>query len=141
MKIQRGLPLSASETLIVAKLKKLQDGGGTAAVDSMADGGAARNINYALDIQQRIKRRRVGGSVRDEYVNMDMLVGTSVSCERIFSIAQHIMTAVRKRTSPLIFETILFLKMNRDNWDKNVVGRAMGSSALPSETSDGAFIM
>jgi hypothetical protein len=51
------------------------------------------------------------------------------------------MTAVRKSTSPIVFEAILFLKMNRDNWDENVVGRAMGSSALPSETTDDAFIM
>jgi hypothetical protein len=141
MKIHKEVPLNANEMLIVAKLKKLQDGGGTAAFESMADGGSEGNINYALDIQQRIKRRRVGGSVRDEYINMDMLVGTSVSCERIFSIAQHIMTAVRKSTSPIVFEAILFLKMNRDNWDENVVGRAMGSSALPSETTDDAFIM
>ena len=107
----------------------------------MADGGAASSSNYAVDIQQRIKRRRLGGSVRDEYFNLEMLVGTSVSCERIFSIAQHIMTAVRKSTSPIVFETILFLKMNKDNWDESVVGRAMGSSALPSETNDDAFIM
>ena len=141
LKIHRGISLTPIEILTVAKLKKSQAEGGTASVASMADGGAASSSNYAVDIQQRIKRRRLGGSVRDEYFNLEMLVGTSVSCERIFSIAQHIMTAVRKSTSPIVFETILFLKMNKDNWDESVVGRAMGSSALPSETNDDAFIM
>ena len=50
----------------------------------------------------------------------------SVSCERLFSIAKHILTCLRKLTSPTVFEAMLFLKMNRHNWNEVVVSKAMG---------------
>jgi len=53
-------------------------------------------------------------------------LGTSVSCERLVSIANNILTCVRKSTSPAVFETILFLKMNSHYWNEVAVGKAMG---------------
>ena len=92
-------------------------------------------INYADTIQQRIKRRKSAlGSVYDDYICLDLLVGTSVSwCERLFSIAKHILTCVRKSTSPLVFEAILFLKMNRHFWNDVIVGKAMGRTLAPAD--------
>ena len=55
----------------------------------------------------------------------NLLVGTSVSCERLLSIAKHILTCVRKSRSPLVFEPSLFLKMNRHFWNDVIVGKAM----------------
>ena len=57
----------------------------------------------------------------------------SVSCERLFSNAKHILTCVRKSTSPAVFEAMLFLKMNRlflkmnrHYWNEVVFSKAMG---------------
>ena len=55
----------------------------------------------------------------------------SVSCKRLVSIAKHILTCVRKSTSPLVFEAILFLKMNRHFWNDVIVGKAMGRTLAP----------
>ena len=83
--------------------------------------------NYADLIQKRIKwRKHVVRSINENYICLDLLLGTSVSCERLFSIAKHILTCVRKSTSPAVFEAILFLKMNRHYWNEVVVGKAMG---------------
>jgi len=56
-----------------------------------------------------------------------------VSCERLFSAAKHILTDVRKSTSPVLFEAILFLKHNRALWNERTVGKAMGKTVYPAE--------
>ena len=88
---------------------------------------SSEHQNYADLIQKRLKRRKCAvWSINENYICLDLLLGTSVSCERLFSIAKHILTCVRKSTSPAVFEAILFLKMNRHYWNEVVVGKAMG---------------
>jgi hypothetical protein len=65
---------------------------------------------------------------QDVYCNLDMLPGTSVNCERLFSLAKHILTDTRKRTSPALFEALLLLKVNKRFWNEYSVGQAMGRS-------------
>ena len=81
-----------------------------------------------------MKRRKSAlGSIYDDYICLDLLVGTSVSCKRLFSITKHILTFVRKSTSSPVFEAILFLKMNCHFWnDVIVVGKAMGRTLAPA---------
>ncbi len=57
-----------------------------------------------------------------------MICGTSVEGERLFSVAKNILTDTRKSSSPAVFEAILLLKMNRNEWDVYTVGKAMGIS-------------
>ncbi len=54
-----------------------------------------------------------------------MIPGTSVKCERHFSLAKHILTDTRKRTTPALFEALLILKVNREWWDEYTVAAAM----------------
>jgi hypothetical protein len=61
-------------------------------------------------------------------INLDILQGTSVNCERLFSIAKHILSDRWKKTSPRLFEALLFLKANRKLWNVYAVGVAMGRS-------------
>ena len=76
-----------------------------------------------------MKRRKTStDDIAGQYINLDILCGTSVSCERLFSAAKHILTDTRKSTSPAVFESILLLKVNRKEWDVNSVGRAMGQT-------------
>ena len=60
------------------------------------------------------------------YISLDVLPGTSVNCERLFSLAQFILLDTRKRTSPKLFEALILLKVNRSFWNVFMVGKAMG---------------
>ena len=81
----------------------------------------------AEKIKDRQKRQKTGNdTLASQYINLDILAGTSVSCERLFSSAKHILTDTRKSTSPAVFEAILLLKVNRTEWDVHTMGRAMG---------------
>jgi hypothetical protein len=61
-----------------------------------------------------------------KYMNLHVLVGTSVSCQRLFSAANFILTDLRKSKLLTMFEAILLLKVNRCDWDVYPVGRALG---------------
>ena len=142
-KIMKGEPLNDIESRAVIRLRKKTNAGLPHSLleddndsPTSAESGEemVSQINYADTIQQRIKRRKSAlGSVYDDYICLDLLVGTSVSCERLFSIAKHILTCVRKSTSPLVFEAILFLKMNRHFWNDVIVGKAMGRTLAPAD--------
>ena len=57
---------------------------------------------YAQAIQQKLKRQRREATNRQSpelYINFDILPGTSVDCERLFSSAKFILSNTRKRTS------------------------------------------
>ena len=60
------------------------------------------------------------------YISLDVLPGTSVNCERLFSLAKFILLDTRKRTSPKLFEALILLKVNRSFRNVFMVGKAMG---------------
>ena len=83
-------------------------------------------VNYAEKVKKRLKMEEMESIQRDQYVNVHVVPGTSVNCERLFSLAKHILTDTRKNTCPLLFEALLFLRVNRDLWNSYSVGKAMG---------------
>ena len=87
--------------------------------------------SYSQALQRKLKRqRRDAGAERTEvYVNLDMLPGTSVNCERLFSTAKFILSDTRKRTSPTLFEALLLLKVNSGFWNVFSVSKAMARTS------------
>jgi hypothetical protein len=80
-------------------------------------------LSYAQKLELRMKRRKTStDDIAGQYINLGILCGTSVSCERLFSAAKHILTDTRKSTSPAVFESILLLKVNRNNNKTNLKG-------------------
>ena len=78
--------------------------------------------------------------IAKQYINLDILSGTSVSCERLFSAAKFILTAdTRKSMSPSVFESILLLKVNRTEWDALSLGRSMRKTTGMSFGGDTAM--
>eukprot|EP00171_Calliarthron_tuberculosum_P022099 IDg22099t1 len=73
--------------------------------------------------QIEAKRRRL--NKRAEFLVPNFLPATSCSAERVFSSAKWVLTDVRKRMSPILFEALLFLKVNRRLWDIKTVATAM----------------
>lgn len=82
--------------------------------------------NETLSYFERIeaKRRRLSSSVT-KYLDCRFIPATSCSAERLFSAARWILTCKRKRMSPILFEALLFLKLNRNMWDIKSVASAM----------------
>jgi hypothetical protein len=76
-------------------------------------GGTPVQERYSETLERRLKRQKtLEIEASDIYCNLDMLPGTSVNCERMFSLAKHILTDTRKRTSAPLFEALLLLKVN-----------------------------
>ena len=47
------------------------------------------SLTYAQKVELRMKRRKTNNNdVASKYVNLDVLCGTSVQCERLFSVAK-----------------------------------------------------
>jgi hypothetical protein len=100
-------------------------------------GGTPVQERYSETLERRLKRQKtLEIETSDIYCNLDMLPGTSVNCERMFSLAKHILTDTRKRTSAPLFEALLLLKVNRQMWNEHSVGRAMGRSADYNDNDD-----
>jgi hypothetical protein len=139
VKIAKGVQLTLEEEQSVQPLMKERDviipvvPMEDANVDD-ADNGTP--TNYAASLERRLKRRRMDAvREKDAYINLDILPGTSVTCERLFSLAKHVLTDTRKRTSPSLFEALMLLKVNRELWDVLVVGKAMGSKSRSQQNT------
>jgi hypothetical protein len=72
-------------------------------------------------IQQAIKKHRKTGNTQSSYIDCRFLVATTNTVERLFSTSRSIMTYQRSKMSPIMFEAILFLKVNRAFWDLKTV--------------------
>lgn len=77
-------------------------------------------------ILDRRKRRRVEQD--HPYMNLNFILGSSAEIERLFSIAGRILADQRRNMTPMLFEALVFLKVNRGYWDFRTVLSAMGNS-------------
>ena len=137
IKLHSELPLNALEKRAVAHM--LVANATNNPVEDNTE--SRRQLSYLQKVRDQVKRRKLNSSepVRSQYISLDSLPGTSVSLERLFSAAKLFLTPGRSRTSPVLFEALLFLKHNRIFWDVHAVGRAMGMqvrSDILAEDSD-----
>ena len=103
----------------------------TAAHVASGDAEVVR-LSYSEELQQKLKRQKVEQMEQEKpkvYMDLTLLPGTSVNCERLFSAAKFILSDTRKRTSPKLFEALLLLKVNKLYWNSISVSKGMRSSA------------
>jgi hypothetical protein len=141
MQIARALPLSEELQNAAQVLIRPED-----PVDENAipvgdnDDEVVATESYSQELQRKLKRqkRETSNEKANMYMNLDMLPGTSVNCERLFSAAKFILSDTRKRTTPNLFEALLLLKVNRGFWNVYSVGQAMGrtTSDVDKNTSN-----
>ncbi len=132
MRIAHSLPLSdEQEALVVPLLKEASP----AVEESVLDNEGSNNdldnqsVSYSEELQRKLKRQRIELLQAEKakvYIDLNVVPGTSVNCERLFSAAKFILSDTRKRTSPKLFEALLLLKVNRNKWNSVAVGKAMG---------------
>ena len=154
MKISNSMPLSEEERCAASCLlvdfvtSPESEGSGAGGADSVLgsdDDEEGGHGDYAKLLERRLKRQKrnndgtenyINFDSTENYINFDVLPGTSVNCERLFSLAKHILSDTRKKTSPRLFEALLFLKVNRKLWDVYDVGIAMGRLSAAASRGD-----
>lgn len=71
------------------------------------------------------KRNRMEASRK--YRNCHFILGSAAEVERLWSICNYILTDHRKSLTAVLFESLVFLKVNVKFWDLNLVCEAMRS--------------
>ena len=132
MNISRGLPLSEEQRTAATPLVRPDDQQVDDRVslnDDDDDDEQSESYSQALQRKLKLQRKDAGAEQAEVYVNLDMLPGTSVNCERLFSTAKFILSDTRKRTSPTLFEALLLLKVNSGFWNVFSVSKAMARTS------------
>ena len=55
----------------------------------------------------------------------DHVIGSAAEVDCLWLIARYILTTSRTKMAPIVFEAILFLRMNRALWDERTVMEAL----------------
>ena len=80
-----------------------------------------------LSLADRLSQLRGGKKRKADQMNnacdnddncFDHIIGSAAEVERLWSIARYILTTSRTKMAPIVFEAILFLRMNRALWDE-----------------------
>ena len=81
------------------------------------------------EVEQARKRRRtqeiIGNTVADDYINLDFILGSAAEVERLWSISSYILLNNRLSISPVMFEALAYLKVNKELWNETDVIEAM----------------
>jgi len=75
---------------------------------------------FADEVLER-KRRRMTYSCAPSYESLKFIPPTTNCIERVFSKAKYIMTPHREKMTPMNFEMLVFLKVNRSLWDLSLL--------------------
>jgi len=96
--------------------------------EASANTNQAGRSPTAKERLQKRKAARVHGILTTDsnrYINVDFIRGSAAEVERLWSAAKRILTDTRSRTTPRLFEAILYLKFNKDYWGQYEVNIAI----------------
>ena len=86
-----------------------------------------QQTSLADRMRERIRKRKAGVlevNLSSPYKNVDFICGSAVEVERLWSLTKNVLTNSRSRLTPVLFETLLFLKVNEGYWDIHSVQHA-----------------
>ena len=126
MRILKGTPLTAAEQVAVSSVVKMDK-----AVSLMESESDDEDVSYAVRVAKRLKQEEMETVKHEQFVNLDVIPGTLVNCERLFSLAKNIVIDTQKCMA------LLFLKVNTLLWDEYSVGKAMGQTREHGERNEG----
>lgn len=79
-----------------------------------------------LSLSERLsQKKRKLDRESSGFRNCDYILGSVAACERLWSIAGNIFTKDRASMSPLLLETLLFLRINQSYWNEQTVKLAV----------------
>ena len=74
------------------------------------------------------KSRKCKAGERDRsgalYKNVDFIPGSAAEVERLWLMCQYFLTTQRAKMTPILFEAIMFLRINHEYWDIHLVVHA-----------------
>ena len=117
MRIAKGSStFTAAQLVAVSSLVKID-----MPVSLMELGSDDEDASYAVRAAKRFRQEEMETIKRNQFVNLDVIPG-------MFSLAKNVLTDTRKCTDPVLFEALLFLKVNKNLSDGAYfsVGKAMG---------------
>jgi hypothetical protein len=138
IKIQRGLPLTDEEAVACSRLQKKQ-------TKKPGENGSIWDTPEEMTVMQRLEANRKKRKVSNvaacvDYVDVSKLIcATSNCCERLFSEAKYIIVPHRRGMSPIVFESLIFLKKNVAFWTIKTVARAMKRADNDEKNGDELF--
>jgi hypothetical protein len=114
IKIQNGeaMTMTAVEIAACTKLLKPATGAGAIGQERVDD-----DLSYGERVEQMKKQKMTPVG----YINCYCILGSVAAVERLWSIADNILTDNRKSTGPVLFQTIIYLCSNKRFWDVHLV--------------------
>lgn len=112
------------------------------ACESLLKGNVSRSdsestqeaIPGSPDLETRLQRiseniAQAANEPDSPYIDCNFIFGSAAQVEQMWSQAKYILSQQRSRMSPILFETILYLKINDRFWDKKTVHEAISMAA------------
>eukprot|EP00171_Calliarthron_tuberculosum_P001491 IDg1491t1 len=121
-RIQRGEADQMTDSEREACKTLLQPSAASATHEDCTTSPEGQELSIASMVRERKRRRLLQ---REKYVNCNFILGSVAEVERLWSIAKNVRSSSRKSLTPLLFESILFLKVNKEYWNLEVVIQAM----------------
>jgi hypothetical protein len=104
MCISKGMPLTSEQkaavlNMVKAEHQQLSEDNEFNTIDTMLtfDDSESYAVRVAKQLKLQTRLKNIGCK---QFVNLYVIPGTSVNCERLFSLAKHVLTYTRKNTSP-----------------------------------------
>ena len=70
-----------------------------------------------------------------DYGNCDFILRSAAEVERLWSVADHYLDGARNNATPVLFESLIFSRVNGEYWDEKLIAdsyrEALKESALP----------
>jgi hypothetical protein len=96
----------------------------TADIDGGADNEEPLNLSILEKIKAGNKRKQHDVSM-NEYMDANFVLASAAIVERLWSLANYISTDTRKSMTPMVFEVLIFLKVNHGFWKQDLVCTAI----------------
>jgi hypothetical protein len=81
--------------------------------------------DFESRVNMFLEKKEQVGKTESPYVNCNFVYGSTAEVERLWSTASYILRKQRRRMTPQLFESILFLRYNESLWDIDTVDKAM----------------
>ena len=149
-KLQAKTPLLEEDKPFVKLLKKKKTAGSQVIQESSSSSEEEEEEDEVLLSPRSAKKqrrmevhKRIQGALKSDddtpnqdYINADFVIGTNDDVERFFSICKHVLTDQRGSLTPLMFECIVFLKINNNLWGASDVALASKKDNSDKEEKD-----
>ena len=81
------------------------------------EGDNTPSESFAARMKIRMKKRKsgvLGSNTLSPYINVDFICGSAAEVERLWLITKYILSNIRSRLTPSLFQALMFFKINQE---------------------------